>query len=78
LYFLAHPNVRAFVSHGGLLSNIEAVYHGVPIVGIPVFGDQKSNVITAANNGYAVIVPFPELSEEKLSWALDEILNNPK
>jgi UDP:flavonoid glycosyltransferase YjiC (YdhE family) len=43
-----------------------------------VFGDQKSNVITAANNGYAVIVPFPELSEEKLSWALNEILNNPK
>nr|XP_972090.2 PREDICTED: UDP-glucuronosyltransferase 2B10-like [Tribolium castaneum] len=75
---LAHQNVVAFISHGGLLSTIEAVYHGVPIIGIPVFGDQESNIAAAASKGYAVPVPLKELSEEKLSWALNEILNNPK
>lgn len=41
---LAHPKVKAYVSHGGLLSTTEAVYHGVPIVGMPIFGDQRMNI----------------------------------
>jgi len=75
---LAHPNVRAFITHGGALSTIETVYYGVPVIAIPVFGDQKSNTAAAVANGYAVSVPLPELTEEKLTWALNEILTNPK
>ncbi|XP_008197588.1 UDP-glycosyltransferase UGT5-like [Tribolium castaneum] len=75
---LAHPNVVAFITHGGLLSTLETVTRGVPIIGIPVFGDQKANIAAAVTDGYGVSVPLPELSEEKLSWALNEILNNPK
>jgi len=37
---LAHPNVKLFVTHGGLLSCTESVLRGKPIVGIPIFGDQ--------------------------------------
>lgn len=78
LIILAHPNVKAFISHGGLLSTIETIYHGVPIVGIPVFGDQKANIARGVNYGYAVEVPLTEITEEALTKALDEILNNPK
>ncbi|XP_018563298.1 UDP-glucuronosyltransferase 2B10 [Anoplophora glabripennis] len=75
---LAHPNTKLFISHGGMLSTIETVHYGVPVIGIPIYGDQKMNVAKAERNGYAISVPFQNLSEEKLSGALHEILNNPK
>ena len=75
---VAHPNVKVFVTHGGRLSTIEAIYFGVPLVGIPVFGDQLSNIATAAADGYAVKINLEELSEQTLSSALNEVLTNPR
>uniref|UniRef100_A0A8C4Q9D8 UDP-glucuronosyltransferase n=1 Tax=Eptatretus burgeri TaxID=7764 RepID=A0A8C4Q9D8_EPTBU len=37
---LGHPNVRLLVSHGGMNSLLEALYHGVPVLALPLFGDQ--------------------------------------
>lgn len=75
--FSAHPNVKAFISHGGLMSTIEAVYFGVPIIGIPVYADQTMNIERATLNGFALCIKYKELDEEKLTWALNETLNNP-
>ena len=50
---LAHPNLKAFVTHGGLLSLYEAIYHSTPLVGIPLVNDQKGNMVRAARHGYA-------------------------
>lgn len=61
-----------------MLSNLESVYHGVPIIGIPIFGDQQMNVNTAAEKGYAICLPYHELSEETLFEALNEIIYNKK
>lgn len=70
--------MKAFISHGGLLSTIETIYHGVPILGIPIFGDQKMNLAIAVEKGYAVSLPYGELTEESLEKALKEVLNNPR
>ncbi|KAK5645032.1 hypothetical protein RI129_006332 [Pyrocoelia pectoralis] len=75
---LAHPNIKLFVTHGGLLSIIEAVYHGIPIVGIPIFGDQGMNVAIAKADGYGKVVEFSTLTEENFGNAVTEVLNNPK
>lgn len=75
---LAHPNVRLFITHGGLLSSTEAVYHGIPIIGIPVFGDQSLNMAKAVDNGYGLLVSYTNLTETSISWALSEMLGNDK
>lgn len=38
---LAHPRVKAFVSHCGATSVNEAIYHKVPIIALPFFHDQR-------------------------------------
>ncbi|KAJ8951903.1 hypothetical protein NQ318_019882 [Aromia moschata] len=40
---LGHRNTKLFISHCGALGTYEAVYHGVPMVGMPFFADQKNN-----------------------------------
>ncbi|KAJ3642472.1 hypothetical protein Zmor_025257 [Zophobas morio] len=75
---LAHPNVKLFITHGGLLSTTETVYFGVPVLAIPVYGDQKLNAQTAVSNGFGLVLPYKELNERTLREKLDELLNNPK
>lgn len=72
---LAHPNVKLFITHGGLLSMTEAIYHGLPVIGIPVFGDQYLNMARAQDSGYGLTISYVNLTEQSIGWALDEILN---
>ncbi|CAG7835758.1 unnamed protein product [Allacma fusca] len=46
----------------------------VPMVGIPMFGEQQWNIEQAALKGYAVSLSYQELSEEKLSKAIEDVL----
>uniref|UniRef100_V5GK87 UDP-glucuronosyltransferase n=2 Tax=Anoplophora glabripennis TaxID=217634 RepID=V5GK87_ANOGL len=77
---LAHPNVKLFITHCGLLSTTETVFHGVPILAIPVFADQHRNAEIATHSGYALSLPYedPSFSEVKLSGMLQELLTNPQ
>lgn len=75
---LAHPNVKLFVTHGGLLSCIESVYFGVPMVGTGIFGDQMTNMAKVNENGFGIRLDFHNVTESSLDWALTEVLNNPR
>ncbi|XP_028813741.1 UDP-glucuronosyltransferase 2C1-like [Denticeps clupeoides] len=74
---LGHPKTKAFISHGGSNGMFEAIYHGVPIVGIPLFGDQFENILFIKNKGAAVMLDFFKLEAEDLVEALDTVINDP-
>ncbi|XP_049941550.1 UDP-glycosyltransferase UGT5-like [Schistocerca serialis cubense] len=75
---LAHKNVKLFITHGGLLSSLEALHYGVPLIAIPIFGDQMLNADRATKTGYAVKLDFANVTTESAQWALSEILENPR
>jgi UDP:flavonoid glycosyltransferase YjiC (YdhE family) len=47
--------MRAFISHCGLNSVVEAVKAGIPLICIPLFGDQL-NSEALASRGAAVVI----------------------
>ncbi|XP_061717978.1 UDP-glycosyltransferase UGT5-like isoform X1 [Cydia pomonella] len=63
---LAHPNVIAFYSHCGLLGTTEAIHHGVPVLGMPIFGDQPSNAAAIEESGLGVRIDITTLTKEEL------------
>jgi glucuronosyltransferase len=67
-----------FITQCGLQSFQEAVYHGVPLLGIPVFADQKYNAKKITNEEIGLQLPFKELSKEKLLTSITVILNDSK
>lgn len=74
---LGHRKLRAFVTHGGLLSMFETVYHGVPIVSLPVFCDHDSNAAKAELDGYALKLELSTLTSEMLLRAIKKIIYDP-
>ncbi|XP_055504763.1 UDP-glucuronosyltransferase 2C1-like [Leucoraja erinacea] len=73
---LGHAKTRAFISHGGTNGLYEAIYHGVPVVGLPLFYDQFDNMVRLETRGAAKVVNVAFLQSSDLVWALNEIINN--
>jgi len=73
---LAHPNVVLFITHGGMSGTFEGTARGVPMLFIPIFGDQLRNSLKSVSTGNALMLTFPELSVESLSEKLEEMLTN--
>lgn len=55
----------------------EAVYHGVPILGIPIFGDQKMNVARMVKHGIGYGLHYKDINERSYSGAIQTILESP-
>ncbi|KAJ8705524.1 hypothetical protein PYW08_012570 [Mythimna loreyi] len=75
---LAHKNIKVFITHGGQLSSLEAVRAGVPLLAVPVFGDQPSNAERAKRSGYALVVDYSDDMVPELGQTLKEMLSNDK
>lgn len=75
---LAHKNVKLFITHGGLLGTTEAVYHGVPLLGIPMFADQKMNMVNFQQSGLGLMLEYSNLTEATFKSVLNEMLENDK
>lgn len=79
IYFiLGHKKLRAFVTHGGLLSMFETVYHGVPVISLPVFCDHESNAAKAELDGYAIKLELSTMTAETLVTSINKVIHDPK
>ncbi|VDP26916.1 unnamed protein product [Soboliphyme baturini] len=73
---LAHPKVKAFISHGGYNSFTEATYAGVPIVVIPLIGDQFRNARRVTDMGIGISIDIESASGEEIFTAIHSVVNN--
>ncbi|KAM6120399.1 UDP-glucuronosyltransferase 2A2-like isoform 4-T5 [Pterocles gutturalis] len=73
---LGHPLAKAFITHGGTNGIYEAIYHGIPMVGIPMFADQHDNIAHMRAKGAAVELDFSTMTMQDLVDALKTIINN--
>lgn len=64
------------MSHGGLIGTQEAVFHGVPLLGVPIYADQYNNLLQAEELGFAKIQLYHDINEETLRNNLHEMLDN--
>jgi len=60
------------------MGTMEAVYSGVPMVGIPLFGDQFHNLRNYEDKGIAVRLDYTSITKERVLKALREVLENPR
>ncbi|KAJ8711850.1 hypothetical protein PYW08_008804 [Mythimna loreyi] len=73
---LAHPNLAVFITHGGLLSTTESIHYGVPIISIPVYGDQFMNVAKSINKGFGLSVDLSYTMSDELKTKIMEVISN--
>ncbi|KXJ75299.1 hypothetical protein RP20_CCG012000 [Aedes albopictus] len=73
---LAHPNIKLFITHSGLLSTQEAVWHGVPIIGFPVFADQFQNINYCIAQGAGKRLSIKNVKSSELAGAIREVMTN--
>ncbi|OXA40298.1 UDP-glucuronosyltransferase 2C1 [Folsomia candida] len=58
---LGHPKIRLFITHCGAGGIEEAIFHGVPLIEIPFFGDQPPE-----RQGFLVRLEWKDVTEERL------------
>ncbi|KAM6451568.1 UDP-glucuronosyltransferase 2A1-like isoform 2-T6 [Liasis olivaceus] len=73
---LGHPKTKAFITHGGTNGIYEAIYHGIPIVGVPMFADQNDNILHMKAKGMAVELDIHTMKTEDLVDAVNTVIQN--
>ncbi|XP_061445241.1 UDP-glucuronosyltransferase 2C1-like isoform X2 [Rhineura floridana] len=73
---LGHPKTKAFITHGGTNGIYEAIYHGIPMVGIPMFAEQPDNVAHMKAKGVAVQLDIHRMKTEDLVDAVNTVIHN--
>ncbi|XP_061550332.1 UDP-glucuronosyltransferase 1A1-like [Phycodurus eques] len=73
---LAHPGARAFITHGGSHGIYEGLCHAVPMVMVPIGGDQPDNAERMASRGVGVVLDISSITAGDLLQGLNEVIND--
>uniref|UniRef100_A0A8C0W471 glucuronosyltransferase n=1 Tax=Castor canadensis TaxID=51338 RepID=A0A8C0W471_CASCN len=75
--WLPQNDLLAFITHGGANGVYEAIHHGIPMVGIPLFEEQHDNIAHMVAKEAAIGLEIKTMSSADLLRALKTIINNP-
>ncbi len=65
---LGHPNTMLLVSHGSMADVTEAIFHGRPLLSMPIQGEELSNADRIVKIGLGEVLQWPQLTEETLKY----------
>ncbi|XP_054236980.1 UDP-glucuronosyltransferase 1A1-like [Indicator indicator] len=75
---LAHPKTRAFITHGGSHGVYEGICNAVPMVLMPLFGDQMDNAKRVESREAGLVLNILEMTSNDISTALKTVINDKK
>ncbi|KAH8242954.1 hypothetical protein KR032_003264 [Drosophila birchii] len=75
---LAHLKVKLFITHGGLLSTIESIHHGKPVLGLPFFYDQFLNVKRATQSGFGLGLDHKTMTLQEFKETIERLVKEPR
>ncbi|XP_035266329.1 UDP-glucuronosyltransferase-like [Anguilla anguilla] len=73
---LGHPKAKAFITHGGTHGIYEAICNGIPLVMLPLFGDQSDNVNRMVYRGVGESLKILDVTTAKLLTTLNKVIND--
>uniref|UniRef100_A0A8C5K519 UDP-glucuronosyltransferase n=1 Tax=Jaculus jaculus TaxID=51337 RepID=A0A8C5K519_JACJA len=73
---LGHPKTRAFITHSGSHGIYEGICNGVPMVMMPLFGDQMDNAKRMETRGAGVTLNVLEMTADDFANALKTVIND--
>lgn len=83
---LGHSQTRVFVSHCGMNGMNEGAFHGVPVLAMPLYGDQLNNAQQLVHAGMAIAIfrkrflgfvsnPF---NADDVVQAIEQLMHDPR
>ncbi|XP_013382410.1 UDP-glucuronosyltransferase 1-1-like [Lingula anatina] len=75
---LGHPQTKLFITHCGASGSLEAAYHGVPVIAMPLHMDQFHYAELLVNRAkMGVKLDFQTVTEEQLLEAIMTVIGDP-
>ncbi|XP_038052982.1 UDP-glucuronosyltransferase 2B31-like [Patiria miniata] len=76
-YVMEQPNVRAYLSHAASFSMNEAMWAGLPMVGLPLFEEQMDDMVRVESRGAGLTLDITTITPETLSHAIRRVMTEP-
>ncbi|CAG4980735.1 unnamed protein product [Colias eurytheme] len=73
---LKHPNIKLFITQGGLQSTDEAINAAVPVIGIPMLGDQWYNTEKYAHHKIGLQLDINTLTDSEFRSAVKTVVED--
>ncbi len=70
------PHVDAVITHAGNNTTTECLWHGIPMLALPIFWDQHDNAQRVHEAGYGLRLPTYSFGDDQLADALATLLSD--